>query len=257
MAVARRDDGYVACIYGRGTLYHCLASSPRIALMLQCSIIIRCATAICVHKPDISPDERWRILMKTMPAAQLDPHWRDALLPRAGLLAIWPMTTAVQSADTNKSTAAEPEQPEAAAMGVGSSPNAPAPRAGLPAPSPSGISGGIGPIQESCTLYHAIALLACRDDAVAQTLQCQAGCSLQWPNEAASGPSLPEEVQPAQHGGLHRITDNHLLQSLVLQWGIAREFWLTHDLDSPEVAYLRFRRSDLMRLMAEVPDRVP
>jgi hypothetical protein len=34
--------------------------------MLRRSIIIRCATAICCTGPDISPDDRWRIPMKTM-----------------------------------------------------------------------------------------------------------------------------------------------------------------------------------------------
>jgi hypothetical protein len=43
-----------------------ISPAQRIALMLQCSIIIQRGTSMCKSKPDISPDDRWRIPMKTM-----------------------------------------------------------------------------------------------------------------------------------------------------------------------------------------------
>ena len=49
-------------------------------------------------------------------ANQLESRWREVLLPRAGLLTIWPMATEVQPAETNEATTAA--QPEAAAVAV-------------------------------------------------------------------------------------------------------------------------------------------
>jgi len=142
-------------------------------------------------------------------------------------------------------------------------------------------------MQESCTLFHAIALLAYRDDAVAQRYSAKPGVRASGQRKRQEDVCYPKGTGLPGTEVFAGITDDQRLQPLVRRWKeadkarwsaakaklwnatqsddapafgtdgkIAREFWLTHDLDSPEVAYLRFRRSDLMRLMAETPERI-
>lgn len=54
-------------------------------------------------------------------AKQADPRWKDVLLPRARLLATWPMGTLAQASQTNEAT--EAEQPEEAVARIGTSLN--------------------------------------------------------------------------------------------------------------------------------------
>ncbi len=218
-------------------------------------------------------------------AKQLESRWRDVLLPCEGLLAIWPKASVVQ-AETKKANLAD--KPATAAVKVGSSLSAPAFRARLPAPTSNGINEGVGPMQESCTIFHAIALLAYRDDAVAQRYGAKPGVRASGRRKRQEDVRYPTDAGMPGTEAFAGIWDHQRRQSLVRQWKeadkaqwaaakaklwsavqsddtpafntdgkIAREFWLSHDLDSPEAEYLRFRRSDLMRVMAEVPERVP
>ena len=146
------------------------------------------------------------------------------------------------------------------------------------------------PVQEqtlvSLTLYHAIGLLAYRYDAVAKRYGAK-------PGDKTSGRARRrrDTLYPTLSGlpgteVLKGIKDEEQLQNLIreweetdaIQWGTAKErlwkatltdavpafrttgridrdFWLTHNLDSPEVQMFRFRRSDLEPLIVPAGEK--
>jgi hypothetical protein len=136
---------------------------------------------------------------------------------------------------------------------------------------------------ESLTLYHAIGLLAYRDDAIARRYGAK-------PGETTSGRARRrrDTLYPTLSGlpgteVFKGIEDEGYIQKLMQGWEktdanqwlaakqglwnaaltdavpafssagrIDRDFWLTHSLDSTEVQMFRFRRSDLVRLVVPV-----
>jgi hypothetical protein len=137
-------------------------------------------------------------------------------------------------------------------------------------------------LKKSLTLYHAIALIAYRDDEVAQRYGAE-------PGSQASGREVRRQdvVYPTDSGlpgteAFAGVGDAKLLAQAVRQWmeadksrwraarkilwhatssgkvpvfsehgEIPPHFWLTHNLNSPAAQPIRFRRSDLTRLIAE------
>ena len=135
-------------------------------------------------------------------------------------------------------------------------------------------------MNESCTLYYAIALLAYRDEDVAQRYGAKPTGPASGRERRQSDVLYPTNSNLPGTETFKSIRDENVLREAVRQWEeqdrarwlaaraelwkevqsnevpafnvadkVGVEFWLTHDLDSPEAQYLRFRRSDLMRLL--------
>lgn len=135
-------------------------------------------------------------------------------------------------------------------------------------------------MDESCTLYQAIALLAYRDEDVARRYGAKPGIPESGRDQRKrdtlypTNSNLPgtETFKGAKDERVHRALVQRWEEQDNANWSVARgqlwsavqaddvstfdrngkveqDFWLTHNLDNPEVQHFRFRRSDLMRLL--------